>query len=263
MWTCLGLLSLGLILAGCPSAGIYRSARTLEQGESDFGMSFSATRITSSKTTTTYEGGNEEQSESPTIVIPNLIPELNYHVGMTDNLEIGGRIALSSGLMELDAKYRFLKAAGGKLHAAIQPAVGYRSFFVVEGVNFTLPLLVTYDVGDMLGINLFGYGNYMNWSPTDKDEFDEFALNAVSVGGGVGIEFRGETFHLMPTIDLSKTLINFDADSGASGSSSVNETTFVVFGINFGWYGGREIKKLKQMDEKLDRIEDKIDRNNR
>ena len=42
------------------------------------------------------------------MVWPSFIPELSYHVGLGDDMEVGGRAVLTAGLLELDAKYRFL-----------------------------------------------------------------------------------------------------------------------------------------------------------
>ena len=155
----LALALFWLLLVGCPSAGIYRTAHVLDKGVGDFGMGFSAFRVTQSDYTIKDESGNEETVDGADFAFYNLIPELSYHVGVADDWEVGGRIALGSMLMELDAKYRFYH--NGPLHLAVQPALGYESFVVLEGPRVTLPLMLTYDLTDNLSVTAFAYGSYL------------------------------------------------------------------------------------------------------
>ncbi|MBU1219054.1 hypothetical protein KKF34_00510 [Myxococcota bacterium] len=241
-------------LTGCPSAGIYRSAKTLEKGESDFGMSFSYVNI---KTKYTGDDPDLQGAESYGISLPNLIPELNYHIGVGNNMEVGGRIALGSLMMELDFKYRFY--TDGKLHMAVQPAVGYRTAVIVKGTHFTMPLLMTYELSDMVSLNAFVYSSYIKWEPTDgtpdpDSDDNAWFVEGVTLGGGFGVKITGENFYIMPAIDFSRLVVS------TNGDRSDWVTDFVIFGVSFGWIGGKEMKKLKEMDHKLDRIENKIDR---
>jgi len=101
--------------------------------------------------------GNVTTEKGGSVVLPNLIPELNYHIGISEGLEFGGRVGLTSGLIEFDVKYRFLGGEGEKLHLAVQPAVGYRALFIVEGLHATLPVIATYDVAPTLSVNVAPY----------------------------------------------------------------------------------------------------------
>jgi len=253
----MAICALGGVLAGCPSAGIYRTARTLEEGNSDFGMAFSATRIAAGETTTTDPITGEKTTEDATsVVIPNLIPELNYHIGLTDDFEFGGRIAVGSLLMELDGKYRLMRSEDGRFHLAVQPAVGYRTAVVIEGINATLPVIVTYELARRTDLNVYGYGSYVSWTSTDDDMDVDLTADGLMLGGGMGLQFTGRTFYIMPMVDVSR--LAWDSSGGDGDASS--DLTLVTFGVAFGWYGGRELKKLEKMDEKLDRIENKLDK---
>ena len=240
-------------MTGCFAVGTYRTAQTLGEGESDFGMSVSASKIQTSDTTTKDSvTGETIKHKGTNVSFINLIPEMNYHIGVTDDLELGGRIALGSMFMELDAKYRFFQS--DKLHLALQPSIGYFTFIVADGPKLTLPLIATYDISKKLSANVFGYGSYSNISAIDNDI--DIAGESISAGGGLGLLVKSDTFYFMPNIDISKSMSSIGNDDG----SVDQDITFLVFGVAFGWYGGKELKEIKKIDKKLDRIENKIDK---
>src|SRR6185436_17663229 len=107
------------------------SAKTLGKGESQVGLTFSATRYDEVKT------NSDNTTTTESIVLPELLPEITYHIGMTDDVEVGGRVALGALGLEGDVKYRFFKS--DKLHLAIAPAVSYQAFIILQGVGFRLP----------------------------------------------------------------------------------------------------------------------------
>ena len=120
-----GLALLGT--TGCLMAGNYHTAKTLEKGTSQFGMTFSGTQYTY---TTTDSATNT--TKSATFVLPNIIPEITYHIGMTVDVEAGGRVAIGSLGGEFDVKWRFFH--NDKLHLAVAPAIGAQAFVLIEGV---------------------------------------------------------------------------------------------------------------------------------
>ena len=249
------LLALGsLVVAGCPSANVYRTGRVLDKGVSDFGLTFTAMRVTGSDYTVENSDGTTEKVDAPDYVLPNLIPDLSFHIGVDDDVEVGGRIGLGSLLLELDAKYRFLHTPEG-LHLAVQPALGYQTAFILEGFKLTLPIIMTYELNDTIGLNLYGIGAYRSMQETDE-AFNGLGFEGFEAGGGIGIDIRGDTFYFMPGVEVTKYIADM-SDSVISGSI---DTTYVMIGISFGWYGGKELKKLKKMDKKLDRMDDKLDR---
>ena len=263
LWLLLLALGVTLVLQGCPASGIYRTARTLEQGESDFGLSFNATRYTEPDRTVDNFDGTTTKKKGDSIVLPNLIPELNYHVNVAPNIDFGGRIGLASGLLELDVKYRFVGGPDEKLHLALQPAIGYRAMFIVEGAHVTLPLIATYDLTPSLSATIAPYVSYLNLSAVDKDIGGSFAGTMLTGGAVVGVAVRSEVFYIMPTVDFSQTVADFSSETtteeGTAKATTSDTISYLVFGVSFGWISGKELKKLKTMDEKLDRIEKKLD----
>lgn len=240
------------VLPGCLASGVYRTARTLNPGEGDLNLTFSATRFSTGEQVVTDAAGKKTTTQADSITIPNIIPEVAYHIGVADNFEVGGRAALGSMLVELDAKYRLIQNGG--LHVAVDPSLGYRAIGTIEGPSLTLPVITTWDVTDHLALNLAPYVSYTNLTSTQKS-LQSLSGKYMSVGGSVGVQIRGATAHFMPSVDFSQTVQDL---SGSSGGTSVSQQ-FVIFSLTMGWVSGRELKKLDTMDEKLDRIEKKLD----
>ncbi len=88
-------------------------------------------------------------------------------------------------------------------------------------------------------------------------------IPANQAGAMVGLQFRGEVFHIMPTVDISRSVVdltsNEKGDTGTTKKEAEEQITYVIFGVTFGWVGGQELKKLKKIDKQLDRMEKKMD----
>jgi len=263
-WLLLLALGVALVLQGCPASGIYRTARTLEEGQNDWGLTFTATRYSVPEHIEVQPDGSKKTIPEDAVTLPNIIPEVHGHIALAENIEVGGRIALMSGLTELDFKYRFIGGPNEKLHIAVQPAVGYRAAIGSEGPQFTLPLIATYDVASRLSVTVAPYGSYLDLTPLGDDTDDNpFSGTWITAGAVVGLEFRGDVFHIMPSVDISRTAVDFTAEQkNADGTvkTSINDNlSYLVFGLTFGWTQGKELQKLEKMDTKLDRIEKKLD----
>ncbi|MEE2960763.1 MAG: hypothetical protein VYA34_08470 [Myxococcota bacterium] len=188
------------------------------------------------------------------MVLPNLIPEVGYHIGVSDNWEIGGRVVFAAGLLELDAKYRFLRTADDDLHMAILPALGYRALGPINGISASLPVVTTWDVNEILSLNIAPFVSYTNFNTTDAD-FGSLSGSALSAGGSLGFQLNADTMYFMPSIELSKIISNF---SDSSNSASTNNIVMML-GLTIGFNQGREMAKLEKMDDKLDKLGDKLD----
>jgi len=238
---------IGLLVGGggCLMAGNYHSAKTLGKGESDFGLTFSATRY--NKTVDDGMGGTVTES----VVWPTVIPEITYHVGMTDDLEVGGRVALGSLGLEADVKYRFLQ--NDKLHLAIAPAVSYQAFIVLQGVGFRLPGILTYELADNADFTAALFGSVTNFSTpgdTGIDEFDTFNGTLLSTGGAVGFDLHGETFSFRPSVEFAR----YVADLSSGDNSTSEDFNTVNFMVHLSWTFGKEKKQLDRIERKLDQL---------
>jgi hypothetical protein len=232
------------LAGGCMMAGNYHSAKTLNKGESQFGLTFSGTQY---EKTSTDSMGNVTRDA---IVLPNVIPEITYHVGMAENVEVGGRVSIGALGMEGDVKYRFLH--DDKLHMAIAPALGAQAFVLIQGVYVRLPVILTYELADNVDFTVAAFGASEKFSPADSSSSDagEFNGTFVSSGGAVGFDLHGETFSIRPAVEFTRYLYNF---STTSGSSSDGFNTVNVL-VHLAWTGGKEKQQLDRIEHKLDEM---------
>ena len=231
---------------GCMMAGNYHSAKTLNKGESQFGLTFSGTQY--SKTVTDSSGNKTLEA----VFLPNILPEITYHIGMAENLEVGGRVSLGALGMEGDVKYRFFR--GDKLHLAIAPAIGGQAFVVVQAAYLRLPLIMTYELADNFDFTAAVYGASAHYSPvTDSSgnsDFGEFNGTLLSSGAAIGLDLHGETFSIRPAVEFTRYLYNFSA-GGSSASDGFNTVNVLV---HLAWTGGKEKQQLNRIEEKIDRL---------
>jgi len=233
-----GTVALGFFTGGCLMAGNYHSAKTLEPGESSFGMTFSINNL--------VKDGDRE-------TWPNLIPELTFHVGFIEDLEIGGRVALGALGLEADAKYRLLN--NGNFHFALAPAIAYQAFFDVDGVSARLPAVLTLEVTGNFAISTALFASYSSLSSTDGLEDDllfHTTGDIVSYGLAFGPEIRGTVFYVRPGVEI----IRYQArlDEGVFDEDTWEPFNSVNILIHFGWVLGREKQQLDRIERKLDKV---------
>lgn len=240
------LLLVGLVVGstGCLLAGNYHSAKVLEKGESQVGLTFSATRY---EVSSVDSEGNED---TDAIVLPNVLPEITYHIGMVDDVEVGGRVGLGSLAIEGDVKYSFFK--NDKLHLAIAPAISYQSLLIVQGVGLRLPGILTYQLADNLDFTAAVFGSATRYSAVDADDADNdlatFSGSLISTGGAVGIDLHGETFSIRPAVEFTRYIarVNSEDDSAEDGFNTFNIL------VHIAWTGGKEKKQLDRIEKKID-----------
>jgi hypothetical protein len=210
-----------------------RTARTLPVGEWDLAMSLNLAQVS-------VEGYTDAGETVPADTLPNVLPELLVHHGADDNLELGGRLSVGSGLLELNAKYRFLRTSDDTLHVAAAPAIGYRVIGPVRGAVFTLPVMLTWDVSKYVSVSggpLLSYSIYhaSEWFSGGFDSDRGWRSHGIGgetlyAGAGAGVQFRLLGVHLMPGVELhrslSRSVDSADADPGVS-------LLFVT--LTFGW----------------------------
>jgi hypothetical protein len=241
------LSAMAVMFSGCLMAGNYHSAKTLEPGVSSFGTTFSLNAI--------YEDTDQQ------VAIPNIIPELTYHIGIIDNLELGGRIALGSLGIEIDAKYRFLEAGG--LHLAVAPSIGYMGWVVLQGISTRLPFIVTYEITNWFGVTAALFAGYSHYSVANDDLDDavnNFAGDMITYGVAIGPELSGETFFIRPSVEFTRYQVRVDMEGVDPHWNPFNNLAVM---LHIGWVYGREKQQLdrieRKVDDGFDRIEKKLD----
>jgi hypothetical protein len=256
------LVSLSMALSACMTAGMYRTAHVLPQNTGDLSLHMNVTRLTT-KLETIEQNQNGEfvtTKKDFTVNYPNIIPEVSYHYGIADDFEVGGRVALGSAMIEIDGKYRFVGGPNETLHLAVQPALGYRSFGIIEGAHLSVPLIATYDFNDNISLNGSGFATYTHYrTPTDFDSSDNanFGGDTIVAGGALGVQFETMSgFHIMPAMEVQRSAYR------GGDAKDLPKWTAIIFGVTLGWGGDKEMRKLNKMDDKLDRIDDKLDKLN-
>ena len=239
-----------MLASGCLMAGNYHTAKTLEKGTSAFGMTFSATKYSFNyKDTTTDPNTGQTTTTDKTVdfAIPNLIPELTYHIGVSDNMEAGGRVSLGSLGGEFDIKYRLIH--DGKLHVAIAPAIGYQAAFLIQGGGLRLPGILTYELSDNLDFNVAAFASETHWKPvSDSTDFAAWSGNLTQTGVAFGFDLHGETMSIRPAFEWSRIVYN------SNGKDFEPFNTFNVL-VHISFIGGREKKQLDRIERKLDNMQ--------
>ena len=198
---------------------------------------------------TTYKVKDDTGNQTQ-FALPNIIPELTYHIGLKDDLEIGGRVALGSLALEGDVKYRLVHS--GPLHVAIAPAIGYQALGSLQAGTLRLPGIVTYELSDAFAINLAAFGSTTHYSGGDEtnSDFGNFQGDLAAFGAAAGLEIRGEVFAIRPSIEWTDFAARLDQDN-FKDFSTVNVM------VHLAWIGGREKKQLDRIENKLDKVLDK------
>lgn len=240
-------LSIVMASSACFTPSAYRSARVLEKGHTDIGVSFhpSLNRMGG------YDDKNQRDQAS-NLGDPGLSPDLNFHMGVAQDVEVGGRIQPLSGYAELDTKLRFIGDDDSKFHMAVQPALGISPLIVTMGSNVTLPLIATYEFNDMISWTGYGFAHAgYTWTMLESDNS---SLINLGLGAGTGVEFHGDNFYMMPYMQVA-TQTTYQGDLGHPGLFNDGLTG----GISIGWHGDL----LHSMDKKLDKIQEDQERNHR
>lgn len=226
-WGALAWGTLAALLTSCQSPALVRTARTLPEGAGDLALSVNLTRI--SLRATRVEGVTVPVQD---FNLPNPVPDVLYNHGITNDFELGGRLSLGSGLLEVNAKYRYLQVAQGTLHFAVAPAAGYRVLGLVNGPVLTLPLLVTYDLSPRMSLSGGPLISYASYSVPDSLAFGDLDLrgNTLYAGGGMGLQLRSALgLHLMPSVELHRSV----SRQGDAAELPVVDVLFL--GVTLGW----------------------------
>jgi len=243
------LAALAAAASGCLMAGNYHSAKTLEKGTSQVGLTFSVTNYEFTRQLRDNEGQPTGQTEVESVSLPNVIPELSYHIGMSDNVEVGGRVAVGSLGLEGDVKFRFLQA--DKLHLAIAPAIGYQAFLVVQGGSLKLPGILTYELADNFDVTAAVFGSTTKYSSVDDDSSGDFGVfngTLAATGVAFGVDLHTETFNIRPAVEFTRYVADFDDGDDFDAFNTVNVL------VHIAWTGGKEKKQLNRIEDKLDQL---------
>jgi hypothetical protein len=212
----------------CQSPAIVRTARTLPAGANDFSLSLNLAHVSARAA----GAPGAARAAATQFNYPELVPELMVSHGITDDVELGGRVGLGAGLFELNSKLRFLRTADDRFHAALAPALGYRVLGIVDGPVLTLPLLLTYELSPNVALSgglLASYSSYHVPGGLSGTQAD-LGGNTLYLGGGAGLELRLGGFHLFPAVELQRSVFR---DASSALAPEIN-MLFFSFTIGIG-----------------------------
>lgn len=251
----IGLCAFG---AGCQSAAMYRSARTLEPGENEVGAQINWTHYATDdvKWETGTAKPTSKSATSQVIYAP--VPEFSYHRGLIPNLEVGARVAPAAGYAELDGKYRFyhvkaLHLAGG-LAAGAAPRGDFASkrlallghatwdFDAAWSANFAfhvgyrsvdLPLIDPYKLPDSIDQTRLSLGN-----------------TGAEFGVGLSAEYRSDIGYVRPGVSFS----HGSGQIGLAGAETPYGVNVMQITLSGGVYFGKENRRANDTQDKLDQM---------
>jgi len=246
------ILVLALTSTACLPLGVYGEARTLKEDQTEVTLAWNATKwtvpATEEVTDTDGEVVQEAQGESE-MWLPNLLPEVGFGIGLTDDFTLGGRAALASMYFELNGKYRFLDADKLQMAAGLQ--LGGRTFLGLQGSNITVPLWVSYDVSRKVTFTFSPYIQYSNISTIDggsEQDLDSISGESLYAGGSLSILFKGRSLHFGPTFEYQHSMKTFRE------GDSMDTPDFMMVGLVLGFPMGEELESLDRIEEKLDSL---------
>jgi hypothetical protein len=202
----LGSGIVSLALTGCPSLSTMQTPRTVPQGQVRFGLGFEAVGIKTAARTDS--SGTTTPSQS--VTFPQL--ELTLRYGVTDNLDVGGKLYLIGA--EAGFKYQFLR---GPLDVAVAPAASYISFGSSSGSSSSsisatylhLPVLFGINLNDNVAISFGPKLLYTIASVSAGDTSDRAsaATSGLWLGGYVSLPLKvGSAFWIAPELNVYRPL---------------------------------------------------------
>ena len=221
-------------IAGCLAPAVYRTAHMLPKDEWDLALGLTAQQVTTEAYTA--DRGTVSFPRDSTRYV-GILPEISWHYGVQDDIEVGGRLVASASMAEVDAKYRLLGGPASQLHVAVQPALGGRlrhggkdSIWAnMEGYHLTLPILTTYDISPSVAAT--GSVFTLLTSYRDKNAGPPDMVGDMVYGGG-SLSLRvqeGTTFYTIPFVEMQRSVWR------RSRHNNEPAVTVVVAGLGFGW----------------------------
>jgi hypothetical protein len=215
------------LAVGCLNPNTYGTPRTTPVGKVQ--SSLAAEAVSYRAVTPEQQGGPPRTTAGNSPVAPSYA----FRVGVSDRLDIGGRVANSSAL-GVDLKWNFFRSE--VLDLAVAP--GAQSFLVWGGagagfyshVYTNLPLMCginaspEFTVAPSIGV---GYGFNSSDDPSYNNPEERTAsTEALMVQAGLGLDFRiSPRFAIHPAMSLLKRV------SGPAGA----ELSWYTFGLGFKW----------------------------
>lgn len=204
-WSWLGLISpgLALLLTGCPNPNNYTTPRTAPAGKVSHSVAVEAFGYNA-----TTSGEEDISGTIPTF------PTYSLRVGLTDEMELGARVANLSSL-GADFKWNFLR--GESFDAAIDPGFQWFSVSTTSGTEdaslsvfyLHLPVLLGFNFSEDVTL-VASPGVAFSFASSEVNTTDErdaaTTTDGVMARLGVGFDFRiSPKFAIHPQVTFLRT----------------------------------------------------------
>lgn len=218
----LGILAFLPLMTGCPSFSTMGLARTLNQGAIQGWVApEGAGAIPINRPAGVTTGG---------IGWPNI--EGGVRVGVTDRVELGGRLGFN-GIMA-EGKFGILRpeTTDSGFNLSINPGIGFIGYGAGSGAGGGFVGVLTFSVPILMGIDFGGHELVIGPRIIDQLLFGSFSsssgggasstVNVFYVGGSVGFAIKvSGGFRIMPEIAVGVPAVAASVDVGSSAFSAV------------------------------------------
>jgi hypothetical protein len=209
-----------LLLGGCASFSTMSTARTMPRDQTQIWVAPEFVGMT-------FDSGTDRQE----ISVPQF--ELGFRRGITDGVELGGKLWLLGAAIESKFQLVRSESEGSGIDVALAPSIGWiglnsgDSSFNVVTLYLNLPVGLNVPGGSQLVLTPKAiYQRYMATGGGDAGSAD-----LLFVGGSVGYAWKLGTTYILPEISIMQPVIN-------PSSSDVIKYDGVVFqggvGLLFG-----------------------------
>lgn len=236
-------------LSSCTMLSSVHTAKTLGAGVGSFSMSMDGAVVN-----TAHGTGDDPHADDTVETYPNasILPNLQFQMGVTDNVEIGGFIVPLMIGCELNVKYRYLSSNGN--HFAIIPNASYYLLYNYAG---GIQHVYTKDLSDNFSLSVGALTNYTYFDRKDIGGADEndfgMTKHYMTVGGYLAPCISGDALYFTPSVEYSSFLPLGD-------ETYFNNMQTFRFRATLGIYIGKTKKQLDRIESKIDRIEGKLDK---
>ena len=203
----LGSGIVSLALSGCPSLSTMQTPRTVPQGQVRFGLGFEAVGI---KTSARTDSSTGTTTPSQSVTFPQL--ELTLRYGVTDNLDIGGKLYLIGAEAGFEVSVLAWPARRGDCACRLVHLDWQLQRQLVELISATylhLPLLFGLNINENVALSFGPKFLYTIASVTAGDTSDRAsaATSGLWVGGYVSLPLKvGHAFWVAPEINVYRPL---------------------------------------------------------
>lgn len=241
-----------VIMFNCAMLNSLHTAKTLGPGVATLSIAMDGAAVN------TATGVSDEPLETApadsVTTTPNasILPNLQFQMGISENVEIGAFFVPLMLGVEASVKYRFYHDDAN--HLAIIPTASY---FCLSSYSGGTHLVYTRDLSQSVSLSCGAFGSYSYYN---EDLFSNGFFSTpliqkhyINIGGYIAPTISGESVYFIPSFEYSSFL---------PLTEGILQNRQCFRGrITIGWYIGKVKMQLDRIEGKIDRINEKLDNN--